>query len=128
MTPASRRRRRIGGSGLDHECRRLLDELFDPDEESDGFAAVDDAVIVCEGRVHHGAKNDLTAHANRTLLDRVQAEDANLRWVEDRRAHERSKDAAVRDAERATAQVFERQSPVVGLSCELPDANLDGGE
>ena len=37
----------------------VLDEIFDGDEEGDGLFAVDEAVVVGEGEVHHRANFDL---------------------------------------------------------------------
>ena len=50
-----------GASGLHFQqhARRVFDRFFDADEERDGFAAVDEAVVVREGDVHHRADDDL---------------------------------------------------------------------
>ena len=66
--------------------------------------------------------------ADGPFLDRVQAQDADLRRIEDRRAHQRAEHAAVRDAERAAAQIVERQRAVVGFRCELADSRFNRGE
>ena len=39
--------------------RRILDEFFNLDEEGDGLFAVDESVVVGEGKIHHGADFDL---------------------------------------------------------------------
>ena len=85
-------------------------------------------MVVGEGGVHHRAERDLAVGGDGAVLDGVQAEDADLRRVEDRRAHERAVDAAVRDAERPAAQVLNRQRAVVRLRGELADAALDRRE
>src|SRR5262249_40286800 len=99
-------RRSLTQLGLDQQDARVLDQLLDAHEEAHRFTAVDDAVIVGQSGVHHRTQHDLAIDADRTLLDRVQAEDADLRRVEDRRAHQRAEDAAVRDAEGPAAQVL----------------------
>ena len=72
-------------SSFEQQGSRILDQLFHPDQEPDRLGAVDDAVIVGERGVHHRAQDDLTVDADRTFLDRVQAEDSALRRVDDRR-------------------------------------------
>src|SRR5688572_6683707 len=51
----------VGCGSLDfqHEPCGVFEELFDSHQEADGFFAVDDAVVVGEGEVHHGADGDL---------------------------------------------------------------------
>ena len=39
--------------------RGVLQALLDADQEQDGFAAVDQPVVVGQGQVHHGADDDL---------------------------------------------------------------------
>ena len=75
-----------------------------------------------------GRNDDLAVHHRRAILDRVQAEDADLRRIDDRRAHQRAEHAAVGDAERAAAQIVERERAVVRALREVADAALDAGE
>jgi hypothetical protein len=49
----------------------------------------------------------------------VEAEDADLGRIQDRRAHQRAEDAAVGDGEGAALQVFERQRAVTGALRDL---------
>src|SRR5262249_36744482 len=76
---------------------RILDVLLDLHQELNRLAAVNDAMVVAEGDIHHRANDDGAVLRDRAILDLVQPEDADLRRVQDRRAHERSEDAAVRD-------------------------------
>jgi hypothetical protein len=82
-------------------------------QELHGLGAVDDAVVVAEGEVHHRADRDL-ARVSRGLdgavLDRVHAEDAGLGRVEDGRGHEAAEDAAVGDGEGAALVISSRVS------------------
>ena len=69
----------------------MFDAVFDVFEEADAFGAVDDAVVVAEGDVHHRAQGDLAGVVwvfYCALLDAVHAEDCGLRWVQDWRGHE----------------------------------------
>ncbi len=88
-------------SHLQHQPRRVLEAVLDADEEGDGFLAVDQAVVVAEGEIHHRADDDLAVEGDRALLDGVHAEDAALGRIEDRGAEQRAVGAAVGDGEHA---------------------------
>ena len=85
--------------------RRVFDRFFDALEERDGLAAVDEAVVVGEGDVHHRADDDLAFAGDGAVLNGVHAEDAALGRIDDRRREERAEDAAVGDRERAAFEV-----------------------
>lgn len=72
---AVQRARRSPELRLDDEHGRVLNELLNPHETSHGFAAVDDAVIIGQGGVHHRPQDDLAGDADGPFLNRVQAED-----------------------------------------------------
>ena len=101
----------------------VLDAFLDPHQEAHRLAAVDDAVVVGQREVHHRPDRDLALHHHRALLDLVHAEDADLRRVEDRRAHQRAVDAAVGDREGAAHQVLHRELAVARPCAELADAS-----
>jgi hypothetical protein len=67
------------GSDSDQEPGGILDGLLDLHEEGDGLLAVDEAVVVAEGEIHHRADDDLAVDGDRALVDGVQAEDGALR-------------------------------------------------
>jgi hypothetical protein len=94
---------------------RVLDHLLDLDEEGDGLAAVEDAVVVGQGEVHHGADLDLAVDGDGLVLDGVQTQDGGLGQVDDRGAHEGAEDAAVGDGEGAAGHVFDGELVVAGL-------------
>ena len=93
----------------------VLDHLLDLDKEGDGLAAVEDAVVVGQGEVHHGADLDLAVDGDGLVLDGVQAEDGGLGQVDDGGAHEGAEDAAVGDGEGAAGHVFDGELVVAGL-------------
>src|SRR5690606_10346093 len=64
---------------LHEQGARILDQFLDTHEEPDGFRPVDNAVVVCEGHVHHRPQHELAVDPHRTILDGVEAEDADLR-------------------------------------------------
>jgi hypothetical protein len=49
--------------------RRILEAFFDADQKRNGFFAINDAVIVTECQIHHGANFYFTIDRNRALLD-----------------------------------------------------------
>jgi hypothetical protein len=61
------------------EAGGVLDGLLHLHEEGDGLPAVDEAVVVAEGEVHHRADDDLAVDGDGALVDGVQAEDGALR-------------------------------------------------
>ena len=83
----------------------------------DRFAAVDEAVVVGQRDVHHRADDDLAVAGDRAVLDGVQAEDAALRRIDDRRREQRAVDAAVGDRERAALQLLELELVLAGPAC-----------
>src|SRR6478736_4105896 len=88
-------------SKIEEEYGRIFDRFLHFNEKCYRFFAVDRAVIVAQREIHHWPNDHFAIPGDRALLDGVHAEDAALRRVEDRRAHERSVDAAVRDREGA---------------------------
>ena len=85
--------------------RPVLETLLDGREEATGIGAVDDAVVVGEREVGHAAHRDALAapvvgHDDRTLDDGADAQDRDLRLVDDRRVEQRAVAAEVRDRER----------------------------
>src|SRR5271157_3439961 len=71
-------------SDAQKEARGILDLLLHLDEERHGLAAVDDAVVVGQGDVHHGPDDDLAAYGDRPVLDRMHPKDGALGRVDDR--------------------------------------------
>ena len=99
---------------MNHE-RGVFHQLLHPNEEQHRLLAVDDAVVVRQRDVHHRPDLDLAVDRDRAVLDLVQAEDADLRVVDDRRRDERAEHAAVGDRERAAGEVVHRQLAVARL-------------
>ena len=73
-----------GPSVDDHE-RRVFHQLLYPNEEKHRLLAVDDPVVVRERDIHHRPDLDLAVDDDGAILGLVQAEDAHLRKVDDRR-------------------------------------------
>ena len=87
--------------------------------------AIHDAMIVREGDIHHGSNHDLSVASHRSVLNRMEPEDAALRRVDDRSREQRAVDAPVRDRKGASFEVFDRQ--LLGLRAlrEIDDCSLD---
>ena len=96
----------------------VLNVLLDLDEESDGFPAIKETVIVGESEEHHGADLDLAVDSDGLVLDGVKTEDGGLGCVDDGGAHEGAKDTAVADGEGTTGHVFNCELVVAGLKTE----------
>ena len=119
MSPAQLRwvaLRRLNG---EEETSGIFDGLFDLHEEGDGFFAVDEAVVVAEGEIHHRAGDNLAVYYNGALLDFVHPEDAALGRVEDWGAQKRAVNAAVADRKDAAAEVVEGNFAVAGFGAKL---------
>src|SRR5687767_8137656 len=111
---------------FEKESAGVLDAILDADEELNRLAAIDQAVVVAERQVHHGANHDLAVPGDRALLNGVHSEDARLGRVQDGGRHQRAKDAAIRDGERAALELVERELVVSGLLTELGNLELKG--
>ena len=62
-------------------------------------------MVVGQRDVHHRPDDHLALAGDRALFDLVQAENAHLGRVEDRRAQQRAEHAAVGDGKGAPAQI-----------------------
>ena len=58
-------------------------------QECDSFATINQAVVVCEGDVHHGPDDHLAVPDHWSLEDPVHAKDGGLRRVDDGCAEQR---------------------------------------
>src|SRR5688500_19603517 len=97
VSGSAKKKLRMGAlrSSFQQESSGISDEVLDLHEELHGLAAIDDSMIVGQRDVHHRANHRLSVDRNHPVLDFVETENADLRWIEDRRAHERPEDAAV---------------------------------
>ena len=59
-------------SDLQQQPRRLFDQFLDSLEESDGFAPIDDAMIIRKRNVHHGTNDDDAVARNGPVFNGVQ--------------------------------------------------------
>ena len=107
---------------------RGFQRVLDADEEGDGLFAIDEAVVVAEGEVHHRADDDLAVEGDGALLDGVHAEDAALRRVKDGRAEERAVGAAVGNGEHAALQILDGDLAFLAFFGVVEDVLLDAGE
>src|SRR5713226_6291910 len=93
-------------SEIERQLLRIFDALFHAYKKGDRFLSIDSAMIITQREIHHRTNLDFSAAHDRALLNRVHAENSALRRIEDWCAEQRSIDAAVRDRERATLQIF----------------------
>src|SRR5690606_16696666 len=128
LTPELRGRLLPTSLDLEQHARRALYCVLDAPEEGYGLASVDDPVVVGERHVHHRSDNHLAITSHRSLLDGMHPEHARLRWVDYRRRHQRTENAAVTDGEGAAAELVRQQLVVSGPLSEVGDLLLDLGE
>src|SRR6516162_7710781 len=72
--------------GFDEDRRRVLEALLERLDHGRRVVAVDEAVVEGRGQVHGTADGDDAIEHHRTLHRAVDADDADLRRVDDRRA------------------------------------------
>ena len=73
----------------------IFDALLDAHQELNSFAAIDDPVIVGQSDVHHRSNLDRVTYRHWALVDGVQAQNAALRGIENRRRHHRPVDPTI---------------------------------
>ena len=105
--------------------RRALEPRDHREPEVGGALAVDDAVVERDGDVPHPADDDLAVADDRPLLDAVDAEDRDLRVVDERRHEQAGGLARARDRERAAAQLLRFQRPGVRGLGEAPHLGVE---
>lgn len=110
-TPLASIRSRLG----QEESGGVLDVALDDVQEGDGLAAVDEAVVVGDGDVHHGADLELAVDDDGALLDSVHVEDGGLGVVDDGGAEEGAEDAGVGDGEVSALEVGHGELAVASL-------------
>src|SRR5262245_41237205 len=78
-----------------------LQPLLDEREEPAGVGAVDETVVVAERQVTHRPNRNRIVNDDVPLLDYTYAQNRDLWLIDERQAVERTKNARVRDGERA---------------------------
>src|SRR4051794_30838651 len=94
---------RLRSAHLNEQAVGLLEVTDDLLRESCADVAVDDAVIEGERQVHHVADHDLVALHYWFSLHGVDAHDAALWVIDNRRGHQAAQLAQRRDGERGAA-------------------------
>ncbi len=82
-------------------------------------------MIVGQCHIHHRADDHLAGDCDGPLLDGVQAEDAALGWIDQRRGQQRSINAAVGEGERAAPQFVRFDFIFLHPLRKVSDALLD---
>ena len=62
---------------------RVFKGFFHPHEECHRAFAVNNTVIIRQGKIHHRTRHNLAIDNNRTLLDTVHPKDTRLRCIQD---------------------------------------------
>src|SRR5262249_3271211 len=103
LTSPSRRTSRVRTELLLFE---LLQPLLHECEKTAGFGAVDQPMVVAETEVTHRPDCNGIVHDHRALFNRADAEDRDLRLVDQRQAVQRAEHTWVRDRESPTLHFF----------------------
>src|SRR5439155_16743216 len=107
---------------------RILDALLHFDEESNGFFAVDGAVIVAEREIHHRTNFNFRLYRHWARHDFVHPENAALRWIQNWRGEERPVNTPICDCERAALEIFKLQFSVARSCGEIGDVAFQIGK
>ena len=100
---------------LQEHASRILDILLNLHQKLNGFSAIQETVVVCQGQVHHRADNNLAVHNDWLILDSMEPKNSCLRKVDDWSTHQRAEDSTVADGESTTGHI---------LNCQLAFASL----
>src|SRR3954452_4433769 len=92
----------------DEQHRRVFELTLDALYKGRSLPAVDDAVIERRGQVHHLADRYLTLMHDRALGDAVDADDRDLRVIDDRGCGEATERAEPGDRDRRAGQLVTR--------------------
>ena len=85
-------------------------------------------MIVGHCQVHHGPDDHLAIAGDRSILDRMHAEYAALRGIDDGRRQQRAIDAAVADRKGSARQFLGAELAVLSALGEVSDGEFDFGE
>src|SRR5438105_14171515 len=88
-------------SQFKQQALRVLESLLYPDEEGDGFAAIDQPVIVGQSEIHHGTNFNAITNGDRPVLYFMHAQNTALRHVQNWCGHQRAEHAAIGNREGA---------------------------
>src|SRR5580698_8645238 len=90
----------------EQHATRILKAVLDGNQELHGIATVDDAVIVGQRQIHHGADLDLAVDRHRTILNLVHTQNGALWGIYNGRREQRAEDATVGNGEGAARDVL----------------------
>lgn len=76
---------------IEQQPSRILDNILDAAQEEHGLPAINQAMVVCESHIHHGAWENLLAHQHWTLLHCMHPKDRRLHKEEEAKAEEEKK-------------------------------------
>src|SRR5690606_6809373 len=119
--------RRLRTLDVQQQALRIPKCFFHGHQRQHGLATVNDAVVVGQGQVVHGADDDLAIFHYRALLRGVDTQDSRLRRVDDGGGQHRTEHTTVGNGERTAGELFERQFAVTGPRAEVSDGLFDVG-
>src|SRR6516225_1170993 len=111
----------------------VLQEFLHVRHELVGDSAIDNAMVVADAEMHHGADGNgfvsvLVGHNDGLFDDSTDAHDRDLRLIEDGHAEFGSEDAGVRDGEGSALNLFGLELLGAGALAEIGDGALQADE
>ena len=106
----------------------VLQGLLDVGQELVGDRSVDDAMVVAERQVTHRPDRDRIVDDHRTLFDIADAEDRDLRLVDDRHSEQGTEHARVGNRECAAGHLFGFQLFRAGARRKIGDGAAEAEE
>src|ERR1700682_1928215 len=118
---------------LESGLRKCLDGFLYKTQELIGDGAVDDTMIERDRKISTSADRDcvLSIGAGQhlwPLLDRSDAEDRDLRLIDDRRSHQRPEHPWIRDGERSFLHFLGRELLGAGTGGKIIERSRDSRE
>src|SRR5690606_30994536 len=110
---------------VQQQTLRIFQRFFHGYQTQNGFAAVNDAVVVGHSQVVHGANHDLTIFHNSAILGGVNAQDGGLRWVDDGSGQHGAEHTTVGDGEGTACHFFQGQLAIASTGTEVSDLLFD---
>lgn len=59
----------------------VLDNILDAPQEEDSLSAIDQPVVVCQRKVHHWPRKDVTIHNHRALHNGMHPQNRRLQFT-----------------------------------------------
>jgi hypothetical protein len=103
---------------LQQHTSRVFDVFLDLHQELYSLPAIKKTMVISQGKIHHGAYDDLTVDNHWLVLDSMQTQNSGLRKVDNWSAHQGTKHSAIADSESAASHILNRELAITSLVIE----------